>query len=500
MLVVVDNTDLVVAQEQIIRNEERLLSIMNHSVSLVSLKDVSGRYEFVNQCFENLFQIKANQVIGKTDKQLFGDEISTILRKSDLKVLAQMDVVESIDELTLATGTVWLQAIRFPIFDRDGVISGICTQASDVTQKRHAEEQLRLAAKVFDRSGEAILITDPKGNIITVNDSFTTVTGYSLPEVIGKNPSVLSSGKHSEDFYKNLWHSLVEQGSLQGEIYNRRKNGEIYPEWLTINSVLDEDSNVLNYVAIFSDITAIKSSQRRIEFLATHDELTGIPNRSLLLDRLKHSLVQAKRQNHTLAVFFIDLDNFKNINDSLGHDVGDLLLKEATERLKHCIRDMDTLARLGGDEFVALLVDVSLEKINAIATRMVDSLAASFRIADKNLFVSGSIGISLFPNDGEDSVTLLKNADTAMYRSKENGRNQYQFFAEEMKVIAFQRMTFETGLRVAIDSNHFSVHYQPQIDIRTGKWWVQKPYYAGIRPILAMYHLLSLFPLLRLVD
>jgi two-component system CheB/CheR fusion protein len=460
VLVVVDNTDLVSAQEQIIRNEERLLSIMNHSVSLVSLKDVSGRYEFVNQCFENLFQIKANQVIGKTDKQLFGDEISTLLRKSDLKVLAQMDAVESIDELTLAAGTVWLQAIRFPIFDRDGVISGICTQASDVTQKRHAEEQLRLAAKVFDRSGEAILITDPKGNIVTVNDSFTTVTGYTLSEVIGKNPSVLSSGKHSKEFYDDLWQHIVEHGSWQGEIY---------PEWLTINSVLDEDHNVLNYVAIFSDITAIKSSQRRIEFLATHDELTGIPNRSLLLDRLKHSLVQAKRQNHSLAIFFIDLDNFKNINDSLGHDVGDLLLKEATERLKHCIRDMDTLARLGGDEFVVLLVDVSLEKINAIATHMIDSLAASFRIADANLFVSGSVGISLFPNDGEDSVSLLKNADTAMYRSKENGRNQYQFFEEEMKVVAFQRMTFETGLRVAIDSDHFSIHYQPQIDIRTGK-------------------------------
>jgi two-component system CheB/CheR fusion protein len=470
VLVVVDNTDLVAAQEEIIRSEKRLLSIMNHSVSLVSLKDVSGRYEFVNHCFENLFQVKADQIIGKTDKQLFGDNISTLLRKRDLNVLGQMDAIESIDELTLVSGmTVWLQAIRFPIFDKEGVISGICTQASDVSQKRHAEEQLRLAAKVFDRSGEAILITDPKGNIVTVNNSFTTVTGYTLPEVIGNNPSILSSGKHSKEFYADLWQHIAEHGSWQGEIYNKRKNGEIYPEWLTINSVLDEESNVLNYVAIFSDITAIKSSQRRIEFMATHDELTGIPNRSLLLDRLKHSLVQAKRQNHTLAIFFIDLDHFKNINDSLGHDVGDLLLKEATERLKNCIRDSDTLARLGGDEFVTLLVDVSLEKINAIATRMVDSLAASFRIADTNLFVSGSIGISLFPNDGEDSVSLLKNADTAMYRSKENGRNQYQFFEEEMKVVNFQRMTFETGLRVAIDSDHFSVHYQPQIDIRTGK-------------------------------
>jgi two-component system CheB/CheR fusion protein len=469
VLVVIDNTDLVLAQEKTIRSEERLQSIMNHSVSLVSLKDVSGRYEFVNQCFENLFQIKADEIIGKTDKQVFGDEVSTLLRKNDLKVLDKINVVESADELHLATGEVLLQAIRFPVFDSEGVISGICMQATDITHKRHAEEQLRLAAKVFDRSGEAILITDPKGKIITVNNAFTTVTGYTLQDVIGKNPNLLSSGKHSQEFYHALWQKVTEEGSWQGEIYNKRKNGEIYPEWLTINSVVDEEGNALNYVAIFSDITAIKSSQRRIEFMATHDELTGIPNRSLLLDRLKHSLSQAKRQNHTLAIFFIDLDHFKNINDSLGHDVGDLLLQEATERLKNCVRDSDTIARLGGDEFVTLLVDVSLEKINAIATRMVDTLAASFNIQDKNLFVSASIGISLFPNDGEDSVSLLKNADTAMYRSKENGRNQYQFYEEEMKVVAFQRMTFETGLRVAIDSDHFSVHYQPQIDIRTGK-------------------------------
>ncbi len=469
VLVVIDNTDLVSAQEQIVRSEERLLSIMNHSVSLVSLKDVSGRYEFVNQCFENVFQIKAHNIVGKTDKQVFGDDIATLLRKRDLAILEKMEVLESTDELNLTTGVVSLQAIRFPVFDSEGVVSGICTQATDITDKRYAEEQLRLAAKVFDRSGEAILVTDPNGQIVTVNNAFINITGYTLPEVIGKNPRVLSSGKHSQEFYQELWEKIVEEGSWQGEIFNKRKNGEIYPQWLTINSVVDEEGSILNYVAIFSDITAIKSSQRRIEFMATHDELTGIPNRSLLLDRLKHGLTRAKRQNHTLAVFFVDLDNFKTINDSLGHDVGDLLLKEATERLKNCIRDSDTLARLGGDEFVALIVDVSLEKINAIATRMVDTLAASFNIQDKNLFVSASIGISLFPSDGEDSITLLKNADTAMYRSKENGRNQYQFFEEEMKVVAFQRMTLDTGLRVAIDSDQFAICYQPQIDIQTNE-------------------------------
>ena len=266
-----------------------------------------------------------------------------------------------------------------------------------------------------------------------------------------------------------MWRSLAEQGSWQGEIYNRRKNGEIYPEWLTINSVKNDEGEVSNYVSIFSDITAIKSSQRRIEFLATHDELTGLPNRSLLVDRLKHALSQAKRQEQRIAVLFIDLDNFKNINDTLGHDVGDILLKQAAERLQRCVRDSDTLARLGGDEFVAILSDLSLEELNAAAGRVVDFLGASFRINEQNLYVSASIGISIFPEDGTDSATLLKAADTAMYRAKDRGRNQYQFFADEMKVVALQRMTLETGLRLALDAGHLHMVYQPKVALGSGE-------------------------------
>ncbi len=468
VLVVVDNTDLVVAQEKIRESQEQLLAIMNHSVSLVSLKDTSGRYEFVNQRFEEIFGVKANAVVGKTDQQIFGAEIAQLLRGRDLDTMLKLSAVDSVDELPISSGHLWLESVRFPIFDRNGVVRSVCTQANDVTRRRHADEQLRLAAKVFDRAGEAIVITNAKGTIITVNDAFTSVTGYRLEEVIGKNPNILQSGQHSKEFYAAMWRSLLEQGSWQGEIFNRRKNGDIYPEWLTINSVKNENDEVVNFVSIFSDITAIKSSQRRIEFLATHDELTGLPNRSLLVDRLKHAVSQAKRQKQKLAILFIDLDNFKNINDSLGHDVGDTLLKQATERLQRCVRDSDTLARLGGDEFVAVLVDVELPEVNTVAGRIVDFMGASFHINDQNLFVSASIGISIYPEDGEDSNSLLKSADTAMYRAKERGRNQYQFFADEMKVIALQRMTLETGLRVALDAGHLRMVYQPKVDIRSG--------------------------------
>jgi two-component system CheB/CheR fusion protein len=468
VLVVVDNTDLVVAHAQIQASQERLLEIMNHSVSLVWLKDAAGRYEFANQRFEELFGIRPSAIVGKTDQQLFSAEIAHFLRGKDLDTMRTLAAVESVDELKLPTGSVWLESIRFPIFDQNGVVRAVCTQASDITRRRHADEQLRLAAKVFDRAGEAIVITDPQGVIITVNEAFTTVTGYLLEEVIGKTPNILQSGQHSKEFYAAMWRSLAEQGSWQGEIYNRRKNGEIYPEWLTINSVKNDEGEISNYVSIFSDITAIKSSQRRIEFLATHDELTGLPNRSLLVDRLKHALSQAKRQEQRIAVLFIDLDNFKNINDTLGHDVGDILLKQAAERLQRCVRDSDTLARLGGDEFVAILSDLSLEELNAAAGRVVDFLGASFRINEQNLYVSASIGISIFPEDGTDSATLLKAADTAMYRAKDRGRNQYQFFADEMKVVALQRMTLETGLRLALDAGHLHMVYQPKVALGSG--------------------------------
>jgi two-component system, chemotaxis family, CheB/CheR fusion protein len=468
VLVVIDNTDLVAAQAQIRESQERLLSIMNHSVSLVTLKDATGRYEFVNHRFEELFGVQADKIIGKTDLQLFGSDTANVMRGLDLDTMRNLAALESTDELHLPSGALWLESIRFPVFDQDGAIKSICMQANDITRRRHADEQLRLAAKVFDRAGEAIVITDAFGTIITVNDSFTQVTGYRFEEVIGKNPRILQSGQHSKEFYELMWHSLLNTGSWQGEIFNRRKNGDVYPEWLTINSVKDENDQVVNYVSIFSDITAIKSSQRRIEFLATHDELTGLPNRSLLIDRLKHSISQAKRQKKRLAVLFIDLDNFKNINDSLGHDIGDIILKQATERLQRCVRDSDTLARLGGDEFIAVLNDLEINEINVIASRIVDFMSASFRINENNLFVSASIGISIFPEDGEDSVTLLKSADTAMYRAKERGRNQYQFFADEMKVVALQRLMLETGLRAALDAGRFRMVYQPKVDVSSG--------------------------------
>lgn len=469
VLVVVDNTELIDAQHQIAESQKRLLAIMNHSISIVTLKDTAGRYEFVNQRFEEIFNLSVDEVIGKTDHQIFGKDVANALREHDFDAMHQLDAVESVDKVPLKTGSLWLESVRFPIFDRTGAVCAVCLQANDSSRKHHADEQLRLAARVFDRAGEAIMITDADATIVTVNDAFTHITGYSQADLIGKKPSILKSGKHSSDFYAEMWRSLKEQGSWQGEISDCRKNGEVIAEWLTINSLRDENHEIINFVATYSDIKAIQSTHRRIEFLATHDELTGLPNRSLLGDRLKHAISNVKRQRKKLAVLFVDLDNFKNVNDTLGHDIGDMLLIQATQRLRHCVRDSDTLARLGGDEFVIVLTDIDLPDVTVMAHRIVSQLATPFFVNEQNLFVSASIGISMYPEGGLDSVNLLKNADTAMYRAKAKGRNQFQFFEEEMKVLALQRLTLETGLRMAIDTKCFHMVYQPKVDMNTGE-------------------------------
>ncbi|PKO92027.1 MAG: PAS domain S-box protein [Betaproteobacteria bacterium HGW-Betaproteobacteria-10] len=465
VFVVIDHSQLAQVEARLQQSREDLLAIMTHSPSLVSLKDTAGRYHFANPRWCAVFGLDAEIINGKTDSQLLPAAIARLLRECDLAVMGHLGSHEALIELTTASGKHFLQATSFPIFAADGTVNFICTQAIDVTRKQKAEEQLRLAAAVFKGAGEAIMVSNASGQIIAVNPAFTRITGYSPEEAIGQTPRLLKSGRHEKLFYDSLWRSLSQSGFWQGEIFNKRKNGDTYPEWLTINAVPSDDGKVHNFVAMFSDISAIKTTQQRIEFMATHDELTGLPNRTLLTDRIKHGITQAARKNHKLALLFIDLDNFKNINDSLGHDVGDLLLMEASHRLKTCVRDADTLARLGGDEFVALLVDVDIEQIRHIASRVVDFTSASFSIRERNLFVSASIGIAIYPDDGEDSSGLLKNADTAMYRAKERGKNQYQFFADEMKVIALQRMTIESGLRLALDAGYFTVVYQPKIDL-----------------------------------
>jgi len=465
----IDDTDLHAAEQIVRTNQQKLMAIMDSSPTLSSLKDTAGRYIFINRRFEQDFGVRSEDVLGKTDHQVFRGSMADEFRQRDLEMLKVNAPVDIEEHVVAPSGERILHSVRFPLLGDDGVVYAVCTQSTDVTDRKHAEDQLRLAARVFDHSGEGIVVTDADNVILTVNEAFKLVTGYSAREAVGKKTTLLKSGRHDDDFYRAMWTSLQEKGWWQGEVWNRRKNGDIYPEWLTINCVKDANGKVVNYVGIFSDITIVKQSQQRIEFLATHDDLTGLPNRSLYMDRLKMALAKAERTKTRLAVLFVDVDNFKLINDTLGHDVGDIMLKKAADALKSCIRAGDTVARFGGDEFAVIFENDSPAEVTHAAQRIIETLAQPIVLEGQQVYVTASIGVSLYPDDGLDGPTLLKNADVAMYRAKERGKNSFQFFTGEMKALSHDRLFLINDLRQAIDNRDFFLVYQPQVDMRSGQ-------------------------------
>ncbi|HSR36448.1 MAG TPA: EAL domain-containing protein, partial [Desulfurivibrionaceae bacterium] len=340
----------------------------------------------------------------------------------------------------------------------------------DISEQRKATEELHLAANVFESSIEGILITDPSGRIEKVNRAFTEITGYSEEEALGKNPRILKSDRHDAAFFAAMWQALTQEGKWQGEIWNRRKNGEVYPQWLTITAIRDAKRRLSHYVAVFHDMTAIKVHEERLRYQAHHDALTTLPNRVLFRERLGLAMGYAQRHESKLALLFLDLDNFKRINDSLGHTVGDLILKEVAVRLKHCVREKDTVARHGGDEFIVLLEGVEHENdaIHA-ARRITEAIEPPFVLQEHELYLSASIGIAYYPEDGSDHETLIRNADTAMYRAKEEGRNTFQVFTPSMTQRVSDWLAVENSLRRALDRREFLLHYQPKIDLVSGK-------------------------------
>ena len=340
----------------------------------------------------------------------------------------------------------------------------------DLTERRRIEENTLLAAKVFDNSVEGILVTDATGCIMRVNHAFTLITGYTEVEIVGRTPAVLKSGRHDELFYHSMWERLNSEGKWQGEIWNRRKNGEIYPEWLSINMLRDSAGQVTHFVAIFSDISEKKEAEQRIYHLAYYDGLTELPNRTMFHGRLQQALADAKRNHRIVALLYIDLDRFKNINDTLGHFVGDELLKVAAKRLQNIVRDCDMVARLGGDEFIVMLTDLHHEaEIVHLAQKALGTMAQPFLLDSHEVFVTTSIGISLFPHDAITIDDLLKFADTAMYHAKEAGRNNYQFYRAEMNASAFERLVMENSLRRALDREEFMLFYQPKNELASGR-------------------------------
>lgn len=332
-----------------------------------------------------------------------------------------------------------------------------------------AKEDLRLLAITFE-SHEAIMITDSHHQITRVNQAFTNMTGYTQKEVQGKNSRLLSSGKHSPSFYQNMWQQLKENGSHECEVWNRRKNGEVYPERHTITAISDDSGKVINYVSVFSDITTQKAHEDRIQYLAFYDQLTSLPNRRLLLDRLQYHLSLSQRNKHHGILMFIDLDDFKKINDSLGHEVGDELLQQVATRLQQTLRRADTVARLGGDEFVILLAnqalegEVLIEFSSSLAEKIIQAFQQPFHIKGYEHHISTSIGITIFPPSDQTAISILGQADAAMYKSKKTGKNTFCFYEQAMQTIAEEKLALEHDLRHAIEQQQFSLNFQPQVD------------------------------------
>lgn len=356
-----------------------------------------------------------------------------------------------------------------PIYDEHGALVAVLENLADVTEIKLAEEKLKLTAQVFSNTAEAILITDAQNRIMMTNPAFTTLTGYTEAEVRGKNPNILSSGEHDLFFYEEMRTSLAERGFWQGELWDKRKNGEVYPKWASLSTIRDDDGDVTHHIAIFSDISERKKAQEHIEFLAHHDVLTMLPNRFLMLDHAQLAIAQAERDGIKTGLMFLDLDHFKQINDTLGHQTGDRLLQEIAGRLKECVRDTDTISRLGGDEFLVLLPGVKdPNDIATVAQKILEALQLPFDIDLHRLSTSFSIGIAVYPDDGRDFEKLLQHADTAMYHAKEHGRNNYQFFNQSMTQYAMERLDLQNRLRQAIDQDQFRLHYQPQLELHSG--------------------------------
>lgn len=458
-------------RKRIEEERKRLFNILDLSHNEIYLFDVQSlTYEYVNRgAYKSLgynnsemISMTPMDIISDIDEIEFKNTLQSLIKKKKEKI-----IFETFHKRKDQTCYVVEYNVQLIKLNNEDIFLAM---VSDITERKHNEEQLKLAMKVFEHTIEGIVITDDQGTIQSINPAFEEITGYTNKEAIGENPRMLKSDRHAPEFYKKLWDSLITEGKWEGEIWNRRKDGEAYPEWLTINAIYDSQGKVVQYVGVFNDITEIKLKEDQIVYQAYHDPLTGLPNRFLFMDRLELAMAHSQRYHHQLAVMFLDLDRFKIINDSLGHIIGDKLLAKVAKLLINSIREEDTVARMGGDEFTIIIPEIHRpQDVIVTATRIMEKFKKPLIIDSHELFITSSIGISIFPEDGGSAKTLLKNADMAMYQAKQEGRNSYRFFTKELNKKADDILKMEHRIRKAINKNEFFVLYQPQYEMETGK-------------------------------
>ena len=377
-------------------------------------------------------------------------------------------ILDSTNRL-LGTFAIYTRTPRAPTEQDIELILHYANIAAIAIERGEFEEQARLSSLILKNIGEGLIVTDANNQIIAINPAFSCITGYSFEEVEGKNPRMFKSDRHDDAYFRAMWNALNMQGQWQGEVWDRRKNGEIYAKWLTINVIPNDDGSVHRYVALFSDITEKKQSEDLIWTQANFDSLTDLPNRYMFRDRLTQDMRKVDRSRQIIALLLIDLDKFKDVNDTLGHDVGDTLLQETALRIRSCVRESDTVARLGGDEFTVIISGVTeLKVLDSIAEKIIKSLEKPYRLGGELIFISASIGIALYPNDAADINTLIKNADQAMYSAKSNGRNRFSYFTLSLHESAQRRLRLSNDLHSALPNRQLCLYYQPIVDMATG--------------------------------
>jgi diguanylate cyclase (GGDEF)-like protein/PAS domain S-box-containing protein len=457
--------------------ESQLLTLINASPDFIAFKDGNGCWKIANSAGLAMYGLSDKPYQGKTDAQL-AEMLSSglaeglrICTTTDEQAWRERKMLRSVETVpTPDGGKLFFDVVKIPLFEPDKTRKALIVIGRNVTELVQAKEEARLATRVFENSQEAILVTDAENRIIKINQMFTGLTGYTIEDVQGQNPRMLSSGRHNKGFYQQMWRTLRAEGHWHGEVWDRRKNGEVYPKWLSISTVLNDDGEVMHYVGTYTDITEYKAAIAKIDFMAHHDPLTRLPNRVLLRDRFEQAAAIAVRTQSQVAMLFLDLDQFKQINDTLGHIQGDRLLLQVAERLKACVRESDTVSRIGGDEFVILLSEVQgMGAVQQVAEKVLERLSEPVWLEEYQVHTTCSIGCSVLPEDGSDFDTLFKKADTAMYYAKDSGRNAYRFFTDYMNIDAMERLEMQAHLRRALKHEEFQLYYQPQFDIASGK-------------------------------
>lgn len=472
LVMLLDVTERKQAAEKFSSFNRDFEAFLNQTTDFVYFKDLESRFRFCSQTLAEVTGHKTwHEMLGKHDREVFPPELASVYEAEEASVLAEgKPLLRKVDPYDDAMGQRrYVQTNKWPLFDAAGNIAGVFGISRDITEQKRAEEELRIAAATFNIR-DAILITDSQANIIRVNQAFQDITGYCEAEALGRNPRFLSSQRHKPAFYRAMWQQLLSSGSWSGEMWDKRKNGQIYPKWLTITAIRDAEDAIGHYVAVFSDITERKSVEEEIHHLAFYDTLTNLPNRRLLLERLSAALSASVRSHRYGAVLFLDMDRFKVVNDMLGHDYGDLFLIEVSRRIQTCVRDSDTVARFGGDEFVILLEGVSKVeedtsyKVSLIAEKIRDSLGKAYLLNEHEYHSSPSIGVCLYRGKETPVEDLLKHADMAMYQAKDAGRNAVRFFSTEMQHAVEVRAALEVDLRHAVAEQQLELHYQVQVD------------------------------------